>query len=204
MSTLLAAPRARLPRLAGNALEAARLTLVPQQRPTRSRGPFVVLVAGVLLAGVVGLLMFNTSMQHSSFRLTALEAKAATLRAQEQGLLMELDRLRDPQRVAGRAQAMGMVPMVNLAFIDLEDGAVLGNPAPALAADAQRLTPLPTRRPAGVRPPTTQTATPATPRAASAAGAPAAAAGERAGDGAPSAEEASERGTKKRRAAGTD
>jgi hypothetical protein len=40
-----------------------------------------------------------------------------------------------------------MVPILNPAFIRLSDGRILGNPIPATTADAQRITPLPTRRP---------------------------------------------------------
>jgi hypothetical protein len=39
--------------------------------------PFVTLVVLVLLGGVIGLLMFNTSMQQASFAATALEQQAA-------------------------------------------------------------------------------------------------------------------------------
>ena len=67
------------------------------------------LVSFVLLAGVVGLLMFNTSMQQAAFAATTMEQQAATLNAREQTLRMELDALRDPQRVAVKAQRMGMV-----------------------------------------------------------------------------------------------
>jgi hypothetical protein len=131
----------------------ARLTVVPRQEPRAARTPFVVLVAAVLLAGVVGLLLFNTHMQQGSFRVTALEARATALHAAQQSLEMELDRLRDPQEVALRAQELGMVPIANPAFLTLPDGRRLGEARPASALDAQRLTPLPTRKPADYQPP---------------------------------------------------
>jgi hypothetical protein len=156
MSAWMAQARTRLPRLAETAVERARLTVVPRRPTAAPRVPFMILVALVLLGGVVGLLLFNTSMQQASFRATAMEATAAQLHAKEQSLRMDVDRLRDPQRVATRAQALGMVPLVNPAFIRLSDGEVLGNPVAALPADAQRLTPLPTRKPAAlVLPPVT-------------------------------------------------
>jgi hypothetical protein len=144
------AARARLPRIADQAVERARLTVVPR-RSNAPRVPFVILVAVVLLGGVVGLLLFNTSMQQDSFKATALETQAAQLHAQEQSLQMELDRLRDPQEVAQRAENLGMVPILNPAFIRLSDGQILGNPIPATALDGQRITPLPTRRPLSFR-----------------------------------------------------
>jgi hypothetical protein len=142
----------RLPRFAETAVERARLTVVPRRQPTAPRVPFLILVGAVLLGGVIGLLMFNTSMQQASFRATDLEAEAARLHASEQSLRMELDRLRDPQRVARRAAALGMVPMVNPAFLRLPDGKVLGDAVPASTLDAQRLDPLPARKPPSLHP----------------------------------------------------
>ncbi len=143
----------RLPRIADYAVERARLTVVPRRQAPAPRMPFMILVALVLLGGVVGLLLFNTSMQQASFRATDLETQAAKLHATEQSLQMEIDKLRDPQLVATRAQALGMVPLINPAFIDLSDGKILGNPVPASTLDAQRLTPLPSRKPAELRVP---------------------------------------------------
>ena len=144
--------RTRLPRLAENAVERARLTLVPRGRTRAKRMPFLVLVSFVLLAGVIGLLVVNTQMQQVSFKATALEAQAASLRAEKQGLQMELDKLRDPLRVADQAQRLGMVPIAHPAFLQLADGSILGEAVPASALDAQRITPLPTRRPVGFDP----------------------------------------------------
>ena len=57
------------------AVERARLTVVPRARTRAARVPFVSLVTLLLLGGVVGLLLFNTSMQQSSW------PSAATIRA---------------------------------------------------------------------------------------------------------------------------
>ena len=141
----------RLPRFAENAVQRARLTVVVPRRTRAPRVPFMILVGVVLLGGVVGLLLFNTSMQQASFRATALQSRADALHAQEQSLQMELDQLRDPQRVALRAKELGMVPMANPAFLRLSDGKVLGDPLPATALDAQRLEPLPARKPRSLR-----------------------------------------------------
>jgi hypothetical protein len=157
MSDWRATARQRLPRLAPQlytaAVSRARLTVVPRQEPRAPRTPFVILVAAVLLAGVVGLLLFNTHMQQGSFRATALEARATALHATQQSLEMELDQLRDPQQVALRAQQLGMVPIANPAFLSLPDGRTRGEARPATRLDAQRLTPLPTRKPADYRRP---------------------------------------------------
>jgi hypothetical protein len=152
MSALINQARSRVPRIAEAAVERARLTVVPRTRTRAARVPFVTLVSLLLVGGVVGLLLFNTSMQQASFTATALEETAAALDAKEQSLQMDLERLRDPQRVAVQARAIGMVPPGSPAFLRLSDGKVLGNPAPALTEDAIRVRPLPTRKPKNLRP----------------------------------------------------
>ena len=147
--------RNRVPRIAEAAVERARLTVVPRAGGRRAaRVPFVFLVSLLLVGGVAGLLCFNTSMQQASFTATAMEDRAAALDAKHQSLTMELDALRDPQRVAASAKQMGMVPASAPAFIRLSDGKVLGSPTPATVADAMRINPLPTRKPSNLRPPT--------------------------------------------------
>jgi hypothetical protein len=82
----------------------------------------------VLLGGVVGLLLFNTSMQQASFATTALEQQSTRLAAREQSLAMDLDRLRNPQRIAGAAKKLGMVQACSPAFLQLGSGKVTGAP----------------------------------------------------------------------------
>ncbi len=144
--------RSRVPRMAEAAVERARLHVVPRRRVRAARVPFVTLVSLVLLGGVVGLLLFNTSMQQASFAASSLETQARTLTAREQTLRMELDDLRDPQRVAEAAQAMGMVPALSPAFLQLSDGKVVGVPAAATRANALRIRALPPRKPAVLTP----------------------------------------------------
>jgi cell division protein FtsB len=131
--------RSRIPRIADAAIARARLTVVPRTRSNAPRVPFVVLVSMLLLSGVVGLLLFNTSMQQASFAATALDQQATILSAREQTLKMELDKLRDPQRVAQQAVKLGMVPPASPAFLELPSGKVLGEALPATRAGAVRL-----------------------------------------------------------------
>lgn len=152
MSTLMNHARNRVPRFAEAAVERARLTVVPRQVQKAPKVPFVSLVSLLLVAGVAGLLLFNTSMQQSSFAATALEQQASLLDAEEQSLQMELDMMRDPQKVAAEAKRMGMVPASTPAFLRLEDGKVLGNPQMSAPADAMRITPLPPVKPKNLRP----------------------------------------------------
>lgn len=152
MSALINQARNRVPRIAEAAVERARLTVVPRRRTRAAWVPFVTLVSLLLVSGVAGLLLFNTSMQQASFAATAMEEKADLLDAREQSLQMDLERLRDPQRLAVQARAIGMVPPNSPAFLRLSDGKVLGNPTPALVEDGLRVAPLPTRKPPNLRP----------------------------------------------------
>ncbi|MCL8026995.1 hypothetical protein [Nocardioides bruguierae] len=125
----------RVPRFAEQAYERAvestRLRVVPAVRTRAPRAPFAVLVAGLLLGGVIGLLMFNTSLQSSAFAADALEDKAATLSAREEALSTDLETLRDPETIARKAQRLGMqIPAAPL-FLSLSDGTVSGDVAGA-------------------------------------------------------------------------
>lgn len=152
MSSTAPQLRSRLPhvapRLAQAALERARLTVVPRRRTRAPRVPFVTFVSIILLGGVVGLLLFNTSMQQASFRATALEQQATDLGAQQEALEMEIQALREPQRVARAAQKLGMViPATPAGVLDLASGRVKGKPTPATAADSIPLSMPGPRRP---------------------------------------------------------
>lgn len=151
MSTPALQIRARVPRLAEAAVERARLTVVPRARSRAARVPFVTLVSLLLVGGIVGLLLFNTSMQQASFAATSLEEQAGNLAAREQTLKMELEELRNPQRVAQQAQEMGMVIPSAPAFLEL-DGTVTGRAVPASPEDAVNLSPRPVVKPAALSP----------------------------------------------------
>jgi hypothetical protein len=152
MSMPLNLSATRIPRVADAAVERARLTVVPRRTRQAPRMPFVVLVSVLLVGGVAGLLFFNTSMQQASFTASDLESRATALHAKEQSLKMRLDTLRDPQRIAVRAQHLGMVPDGSPAFLRLHDGRTLGRAQAAQAGDSVRLTALPTRKPKSLRP----------------------------------------------------
>ena len=153
MSSPAPQPRTRVTRIAQEAVDRARLTVVPRMRTRAPRVPFVTLVSLVLVGGIVGLLLFNTSMQQASFAASSLENEAETLAAREQTLRMELDELRDPQRVAEEAQEMGMVIPPAPVFLDLETGKTSGVRTPATREGAIPLLPPPPVTPAVLAPP---------------------------------------------------
>lgn len=162
MSNLMSQARTRVPRLAEAATVRARLSLVPAGTTTARRTPFVVLIFALLAGGVVGLLMFNTSMQQASFHATALQQEADALTAQQQQLSMQLDQLRDPQRLAHAARRLGMVVPPDPAFVRLTDGRVLGTPTVATPNDAVHIMGFPTPKPRLLAPPVRIVHVPAT------------------------------------------
>jgi cell division protein FtsB len=141
MSSPALQTRTRVTRIAQDAVDKARLTVVPRVRTRAPRVPFVTLVSLVLVAGIVGLLLFNTSMQQASFAASSLENEADVLAAREQTLRMELDELRNPQRVAEEAQRMGMVIPSAPVFLDLKTGETSGVRTPATRENAIQLLP---------------------------------------------------------------
>jgi hypothetical protein len=155
--------RARIPRLVEAAAVRSRLALVPPRASRARRTPFVVLICTVLVLGVVGLLMFNTQMQQTSFAATALQHRATALRAQQQDLAMELQRLRDPQQLAQRARSLGMVVPADPAFVRLTDGKVLGTPTVTTPQDGVRVRAFPADKPARLAPKPLVVRVPATP-----------------------------------------
>jgi len=161
MSSPAVQPRIRVPRLAQEAVDKARLSVVPRVRSRAPRVPFVTLVSMVLVAGVVGLLLFNTSMQQASFAASSLESQADNLAAREQTLRMELDELRNPQRVALQAQQMGMVIPPAPVFLDLGTGKTSGVRVPATREFAIRLLPPEPIKPAVLAPTPTVVEVPA-------------------------------------------
>ncbi len=149
----------RLPRLAGDAVQRARLSVVPRTARPPARVPFIGLVSLVLLTGVVGLLLFNTSLQQASFAATALEAQADTLTSREQALRMEIAEQRDPQQIAERAQQMGMVIPTVPTFLTL-DGEVRGERVAAAETDRFSIVPTPAPNPYGTVPSATPSDSP--------------------------------------------
>ncbi|MFB9314927.1 hypothetical protein [Nocardioides plantarum] len=116
---------------AGPARGRVRLAAVPRLRSRAPRVPFVALVSLLLLAGVVGLLLFNTSLQQASFTAQRLQDQSDVLTAREQALSTELDRLRSPARLEALACKLGMVIGSSAGVIDVRTGKVVGKPVAA-------------------------------------------------------------------------
>jgi cell division protein FtsL len=145
MSTPALLPR-RLTRPERRPRPGRPLSVVPRRRPRAPRVPFLALVTVTLVGGVVGLLLFNTSMQQASFAATNLEEEAEALTAKQQTLEMEVEELRDPQRIAQAAQDLGMVQPASSGFVR-PDGSIVGEAVPAGGGGQLRLRARPPARP---------------------------------------------------------
>lgn len=133
----------------------AQLRLVPPVRVAAPRGPYVLLVATLLVLGLGGLLLLNTVVAQDAFQLHSLQVEANQLTTQQQTLQRQVDELSTPSALAGEARRLGMVPLQAPAFLRLSDGAVLGRPAVATAA------PVPAGAPRTATTPASGAATPA-------------------------------------------
>lgn len=117
------------PRIGDDVRRGVRLVSAP--RPSPPRAPFVGLVFCLLVAGLGGLLLLNTLLAQGSFTVTALDQRVTALSDREQALEQKLAKLAAPARLAQQAAELGMVPVVNPAFLRIRDGRVLGEPIPA-------------------------------------------------------------------------
>lgn len=103
----------------------------PAPRRRVSSLPFLGLIAGLLAAGLLGLLMINNSLAAGSFEQARLKSDRILLGEQEQALRQEVERLSSPTRVREAAQQAGLLPAATTAYFDVMTGQILGVPIPA-------------------------------------------------------------------------
>lgn len=110
------------------------LRLLPAPTPSLRRGPFIVLVLGLVIIGTVGLLVLNTVIAADSFRVEQLIQRNAELAVAEQELQRQVAEGLSPEALAEAARELGMVPAGQPAFVIVgPDGAIViqGTPVPA-------------------------------------------------------------------------
>ena len=104
----------------------APLRLVTPRPVVAPKTPFVLLLFGLLGAGLVGLLLLNTIVAEDAFRLHDLQRSGVELADREQEAMRALEQLENPMELARRAESLGMVSSGQPVFLRLPDGAVLG------------------------------------------------------------------------------
>ena len=108
---------------------------VVRQQPQQGQPAFVAACLALRVAGLLGVLMLNTSMAKGSFVLGDLQDQSNQLADAEEELGHAINAQSAPAELAKRALDMGMVPSETAAFLRLSDGQVLGV---AEGATAQR------------------------------------------------------------------
>lgn len=112
----------------------AQLRLVAPLAPDRvGRGAFILMVLGVVAAGLFIILIINTTVAQGSFELSTLKTERAALAERESTLNAQLAALSTPDSLRSMARQLGMVPSRNPAFLRVSDGVVLGKPTRAKA-----------------------------------------------------------------------
>jgi hypothetical protein len=141
--------------------ERDRADRLPANGPRRA--PFVVLVLGLVGAGLCALLAINTVAAADEVRQRELSSTNADTLDQAQQLRLEIARKQAPAALASAARALGMVPNPNPAFLVIAtngSASVLGSPVKATAPAKPKPTTTPTATPTATAT-ATDTATPA-------------------------------------------
>ncbi|WP_435198143.1 hypothetical protein [Janibacter sp. GS2] len=114
--------------VAKRSTEGSRRTSLRVVTPEERTGSawFPTMCVALLLAGLGAVLGLNTAMAQDSFEVTALEAESARLADTQDSLTHSINSRSAPQRLGREAGDLGMVPAGSAAFIDLDEGAVLG------------------------------------------------------------------------------
>lgn len=107
------------------------LRVVTGAPPKRGGSAFGVICATLLAAGLIALLLLNTSLVQGSFTLQGLQVTSDQLTDTEEALNSSLESSKSPASLAARAAAMGMVPARSAAFLRLSDGRIVGVAEPA-------------------------------------------------------------------------
>lgn len=129
------------------------LRLVDRLPRESGRLPFALLIIFLVAAGLVGLLIVNTSLQSGAFEAGRLQQTNQLLAEQQGDLQRQVQQLSSPSEVTRRAGALGMVPNPNPGFLRLSDAKVLGDPQPAAEPKAKK--PATIKKPATAEKPAT-------------------------------------------------
>src|SRR5699024_10332764 len=95
--------------------------------PARKRRlPFVLTCMAILALGLVGVLLVNISLSHTSYKISSLQQKQQHLQDEKQRLTEALSYKNSPQNLAKKARSLGMVPQRKPVYLMLDDGRIAG------------------------------------------------------------------------------
>ena len=111
----------------------------PDSVPRQRRRPRIV-YAAVAIGGIaiiaLAQLLLTIGLSDGAYQVSAQQSKLKDLSRTNQALSEQLTALSSPQNLVQNAQTLGMVANGNTVYLRLSDGAVLGSPTPASAANA--------------------------------------------------------------------
>ncbi len=131
----LVEPRQKAPEATTGALRP-----VPARQGELGRLPFILILAGVLVAGLVGLLMLQTKVQEQSFQVRQLQGNATELLYKQAQLQALVEQKATPAEIAREATALGMVPNPYAVYIDVRTGTVTGAQTPVRGNEVPYMT----------------------------------------------------------------
>ena len=103
------------------------LKLVPELRPIPGQQAtdrvFYGVVAGILVAGLLGLLGINILLGNDAVRIRELKLEAIAINEDREAALREVAQLSTSEALANRAISLGMVPSGTPTFLDLSQPA---------------------------------------------------------------------------------
>ncbi|HVU61987.1 MAG TPA: hypothetical protein VHD58_10105 [Mycobacteriales bacterium] len=120
----------RLPSRTATTRSRPRLIVLASPR-SAGKAPFVALVGGLLLAGLLSLLMLHTLAAQDAFRQTSLQQRLANLTDSEQRLEQQVQLDSAPASLRAKARALGMVPSVVTHYRQLSNGRTVAREVPA-------------------------------------------------------------------------
>lgn len=86
---------------------------------------FSLFIFAILLLGLLGGLVINTSLSHTQFTISQLAGNLTSTADLQESLAQEVARLESPELLKERAILMGMVPGPGAGFVDLRDGRII-------------------------------------------------------------------------------
>jgi hypothetical protein len=130
-------PTPRPPASSAPARSRAQLSIVASRPAAAGRAPFAVLIAGILLAGLMGLLLVHTLAAQDAFRVHDLNQRLATIKDSEQQLQIATEQAESPSALRTQALGLGMRPSQIEGYRHAKDGRVIGTltaiPLPVIA-----------------------------------------------------------------------
>lgn len=92
--------------------------------------PFALLCTLIVTATLAALLFMNIQMSDASYEITRLQGQSQRLTEERQALAETNERLGTPQELERQAREIGMVPVSDPAYIDLDTGEIIGETSP--------------------------------------------------------------------------